>query len=481
MKFYNREKELGILARLSTLSRTSSHMVVVTGRRRVGKTELIRQFSKNKNNILYLFVSKKKPHVLLEEFKDILATKIPLLQTVSFDSFDDFFLFIINYMKEHPMFLVFDEFQNFENVDPSVFSIIQNQWDTNKDNIKGGFIFIGSVYTLMRRIFEGKKEPLFGRATSKLFIDPLDPDAIADILYDYNIDASAHLPFYFMLFGGIPKYYFLLDRYRLFNKASSDIIKTLYCEINAPLQNEGKELLIEEFGKNYYLYFSILQVIAGGETQMARIADGTGININSISKYLEELTSFYQVLERRVPVTEYKQEKKIGRYFIKDPALKFWFRYIFKNQSLIEIGDINGLTNKILDDLSTFMGKSFEELVRELLLKRNIEGSLPFKFNKIGGFWTRKGGVEIDIAALDEDKGRILFGECKLNGNKFKKSDINQLKENARYVKWNIGKRKEDFALFSMHTLTKSTREFLKKEEIFSFDLKELLKKPSKV
>ena len=107
MKFYNREKELGILARLSTLSRTSSHMVVVTGRRRVGKTELIRQFSKNKNNILYLFVSKKKPHVLLEEFKDILATKIPLLQTVSFDSFDDFFLFIINYMKEHPMFLVF--------------------------------------------------------------------------------------------------------------------------------------------------------------------------------------------------------------------------------------------------------------------------------------------------------------------------------------------------------------------------------------
>ena len=220
MKFYNREKELGILARLSTLSRTSSHMVVVTGRRRVGKTELIRQFSKNKNNILYLFVSKKKPHVLLEEFKDILATKIPLLQTVSFDSFDDFFLFIINYMKEHPMFLVFDEFQNFGNVDPSVFSIIQNQWDTNKDNIKGGFIFIGSVYTLMRRIFEGKKEPLFGRATSKLFIDPLDPDAIADILYDYNIDASAHLPFYFMLFGGIPKYYFLLDRYRLFNKAS---------------------------------------------------------------------------------------------------------------------------------------------------------------------------------------------------------------------------------------------------------------------
>lgn len=99
----------------------------------------------------------------------------------------------------------------------------------------------------MRRIFEGKKEALFGRATSKLFIAPLDPDAIADILYDHNIDASAHLPFYFMLFGGIPKYYFLLDRYRLFNKPHSDIIKTLYCEINAPLQNEGKELLIEEF------------------------------------------------------------------------------------------------------------------------------------------------------------------------------------------------------------------------------------------
>jgi AAA+ ATPase superfamily predicted ATPase len=106
---------------------------------------------------------------------------------------------------------------------------------------------------------------------------------------------------------------------------------------------------------------------------MARIADSAGININSISKYLDELTSFYQVLERRIPVTEYKYEKKIGRYYIKDSALRFWFRYIFKNQSLIEIGDEKGLTTKIVNDLPTLMGRSFEEMVRALLLRRNKE------------------------------------------------------------------------------------------------------------
>lgn len=476
MKFYDREEELDRLEGIADLSATSSHMVVITGRRRVGKTELIRQFSRDKNNVLYLFVSKKKPYVLLDEFRDVLSIRIPLLKTVSFASFDDLFSFLFSYMKEHFIFIVFDEFQNFDSVDPSIFSIIQNQWDTNKDSIKGGFIFIGSVYTLMRKILEGKKEPLFGRSTSRFYLEPLIPDAVTRILSDYHLNPSVHLPFYYSLFGGIPKYFFLLDRYRLFNKTFSEIIKTLYCVKDAPLQNEGRELLIEEFGKNYFLYFSILQVIAGGETQMARIADGAGINITSISKYLDELTSYYQVIERKIPVTEYKQEKKIGRYFIKDQALRFWFRYIFKNQSLIEIGDVNGLTAKILNDLPTFMGQSFEELTRALLLKRNLDGCLPFKFTRIGGFWNRKGDVEIDIVAYNEEDGKILFGECKLNGNKFKKGDLQRLREKAQYVKWRTNKRKDYFTLFSAEVITDATRKTLEKEGLLLYDLKGLLK-----
>ena len=476
MKFYDREKELKRLSETVSLSMKASHMVVVTGRRRVGKTELIRQFSKKRKDIIYLFISKKKPQILLEEFRDILAERIPFIKTVLFGNFEDFFSFIFNYMKEHHIIIVFDEFQNFEFVDQSVFSIIQNHWDREKDTIKGALIFIGSIFTLMHKIFEGKKEPLFGRATARLFIEPLEPDVIAEILADYRLEASLHLPFYYTLFGGIPKYYFLLDRYQLFGKPDAEIIKKLYCETDAPLQNEGKDLLIEEFGKNYHLYFSILQVIAGGETQMARIADSSGININSISKYLDELTSYYQVIERRIPITEYKQEKKIGRYFIKDPALRFWFRYIFKNQSLIEIGDEKALTAKITQDLPTFMGRSFEELIRTLLLRMNIEYTFPIRFSKIGNFWTRKGNVEIDIVAINEEENKIFFGECKMNGNKFSNFEVFRLKEKAGYVKWRIGKRKEYFALFSMEPVSEMHRKSLEKYGILVFDLKGLLK-----
>jgi AAA+ ATPase superfamily predicted ATPase len=477
MKFYNREKELSKLSEIASLSLQKSHMVVISGRRRVGKTELIRRFSEGQKNLLYLFVSKKKPHILLEEFRDLLSERIPMIKAVSFRSFEDFFAFLFSYMKEHRLIIVFDEFQNFEFVDPSVFSIIQKHWDKEKDGIKGAFIFIGSVFTLMQKIFEGKKEPLFGRATSRLYVEPLDPDALTEILFDHHIDPAVHLPFYFTLFGGIPKYYFIADRYHLFGKSQGEIIRRLYCETDAPLQNEGKELLIEEFGKNYHLYFSILQVIAGGETQMARIADGAGINVNSISKYLDELTSYYKVLERRTPVTELKHETKTGRYHIKDPALRFWFRYIFKNQSLIEIGDEKGLTEKILNDLPTFMGSSSEDLIRALLLKRNMEDTLPFKFNRLGGFWTKKGDVEIDIVAINDDEGKVLFGECKLKGGRFTKAEAQRLKEKAEYVKWRIGKRKEYFALFSMDEVSPTQRKALEKERIICFDLKRLLKK----
>ncbi len=475
MKFYNRESELSKLSDIAKLSMSAPHMVIITGRRRVGKTELIRRFSMERKDVLYLFVSKKKPNILVEEFRDVSAEKIALIRTASFKTFGDFFSFLFDYMKDQFSIVVFDEFQNFEYVDPSVFSTLQNLWDSGKDTIKGTFIFIGSIHTLMQKIFEGAKEPLFGRATSRIYLEPLDPDVIAEILSDYHLDPAAHLLFYFTLFDGIPKYYFLLDRYRLYGKSHAEIVRKLFCEADAPLQQEGKDLLIEEFGKNYHLYFSVLQVVAGGETQMARIADGAGINVNSISKYLEELTTYYQVLERRIPVTEHKHDKKIGRYYIKDHALRFWFRYIFKNQSLIEIGDERTLTERILRDLPTFSGKSFEELIRGLLLKRNAKGLLPFRFTKIGGFWTRKGDVEIDIVALNEDEGKILFGECKLKGNKFTLVDLQKLKEKTKQVKWNMSSRKEYFALFSVQAIPDKTRVSLEKEGMLIFDLKGLL------
>jgi AAA+ ATPase superfamily predicted ATPase len=141
------------------------------------------------------------------------------------------------------------------------------------------------------------------------------------------------------------------------------------------------------------------------------------------------------VLEKRTPVTEFRQEAKIGRYYIEDPALRFWFRYIFKNQSLIEIRDEKGLTAKIADDLPNFMGSSFEKLIRDILVRRNRGDILPFRFSRIGNFWTKKGETEIDIVAIDEEGESILFGECTLKGKRFTVTEALRLREKAGYVR----------------------------------------------
>lgn len=476
MKFYNREYELARLKEIATLSANSAHLMVLTGRRRVGKTELIRKFAEEQEHVLYFFVSKKKPLVLLEEFRELLAVRIPILKTVIFNNFRDFFTFLFMQMEQQTLCIIFDEFQNFQQVDPSVFSTLQDIWDRRKDVVKGTIICVGSVQTLMQEIFEGAKEPLFGRVTARLYLKPLAANVIVDLLREQTVEPAKQLLFYYTLFGGIPKYYFLLDRYRLFGNNRTEIIRKFFCESDALLQQEGKELLIEEFGKNYHLYFSILQVIAGGVTQMARIADCAGINVNSISKYLEELTSNYQIIERRVPVTETRNEQKIGRYYLKDQLLRFWFRYIFSNQSMIAIGDEAGLLTKIEGDLQTLMGWSFEDLVRTLLLERNDTTVIPFRFSKIGGFWNKSGDVEIDIVALDEENGNILIGECKLNGNRFTSTEAKRLKVKAESIAWRKKNRKELYALFCLENVSASTARTLTEEGVSVYTLADLLR-----
>jgi AAA+ ATPase superfamily predicted ATPase len=475
MKFYNRERELEKLTQIIGRSKHTAHMMVITGRRRVGKTELMREFSRRGEDILYLFVSKKKAHVLLEEFQEVISQKIPIIKSLTFIAFDDFFEFLFNYMTENHHIVVFDEFQNFTSIDPAIFSILQKHWDSKKDSITGSLIFIGSVFTLMKNIFENEKEPLFGRVTSQLYLEQFTPKVIAGILEDYNLDPSRELLFYYTLFGGFPKYYFLLDRYGLFDKSREEIIKTFFTEQDAILQNEGRELLIEEFGKNYYLYFSILQVIAGGETQMARIADNTGININSISKYLDELISYYQVLDRKLPVTEHRTHQKTGRYYIKDPFLKFWFRYIFKNLSMIEIGDEKRLTNKIISDLPNLMGFVFENVVKEFLRELNLKQKLPFRFTKMGSYWNRTGSVEVDIVAIDDEKDRILFGECKLSSSKMGIGVINKLKSRAKAIDWRREKREEYFAVFTADEIEANTKKAFEGQGIVVYSLKDLI------
>ncbi len=472
MKFYNRDRELSRLQSIISEGENQAHFVVISGRRRIGKTALIKHFSKERTDFIYLFVSKKKPHLLLSEFTELLAERIPLLNSVTINNFDAFFTILFEEMQKTPLCVVLDEFQNFQQVDDSTFSVLQKLWDQYQEKCKGALVCIGSVQTLMRDIFEGSKEPLFGRATAKIALKPLSVNVLVEILGDNQVDTAKQLIFYYSLFGGVPKYYSMISRMNLFRKKRQEIIKILFCETDAMLQNEGRELLIEEFGKNYHLYFSIMQAVACGITQMSQIADKTGIGVNSISKYLDELVTYYEVLERRLPVNATTGEHKNGRYYIADPLLKFWFRYIHKNQSLVALGEDIRLSEKIESDLPTFMGLNFEKMICEILTARNDGSLVPFNFDRIGNYWDRTGKVEIDIVAMDQEN--IFFAECKLNGNQFTVHDADLFKSKGKNVRWGKENRKEYYALIANEQLTQKTKKLMEKEGIICIDLPQL-------
>lgn len=435
----------------------------MTGRRRVGKTTLIEQFlSEAKLKSFYFFVSKKRAAILLNEFKQILSDKIPLISSVSFLDFDSFFKFLFDYLRDNPAIIVFDEFQNFDSVDPSVFSVFQKYWDANLNRSKGMFICIGSAFTMMKRLFEDSNEPLFGRSTSKLFLKPFSVSALDEMLTDNDVPQKGKaLLDLFTLFGGIPKYYHLLDIYDLFKANPAKIIEELILSDSALLKNEGKDLLIEEFGKNYSTYFSILLVIAMGYSQMSDIAAQTGISINSIGKYLGELLNYYQTIDREIPVSLGYPKTKLGRYLISDPFLNFWFKYVFRNSSNIEMSNFKPVLRGILDDMDSYKGFVFEKIAREIVMEMNTSGRLPVQADVIGRYWNRTGQVEIDIVAADKKKRGVLFIECKMNSNAISEQTLTDLQQKVDTVEWRQKVRKKYFGIFTLNRLPEKMRRSL--------------------
>lgn len=463
---------------LARLSQKKAHLTVVTGRRRIGKTELIRYFLKSlQGPSCYFFVARKKPAVLLEDFRESLVELEGLAASVTFADFDHFFKFLFELLKKKPATIVFDELQNFKYVDAAAFSVIQKYWDTFHNQIKGQIICIGSVLTLMKQIFEGEKEPLFGRATSGLTVQPFNIRVLAEILKDEKKPSlEEDILSHYTIFGGVPKYYNLLERHDLLGAPEETVLRQLIFNEDALLINEGRNILIEEFGKDHLLFFSLLQVIAGGETQMSLIASKSGIEITSIGRYLDDLVNYYQIVERHQPLTS--KGEKTGRYFIKDPFLKFWFRYVFKNQSQIEIGNFAPLLKSVVADIRNLKGRAFEEMSREMFIELNKKGRLLFNFTKIGGFWNRRGDVEIDIVALNEKSREILFAECKLDPGKINAELIQFLKSKSEAVEWKKGHRKEYFAVITLKKADPSIEMAIQNLGVHLFSLEEYLSSP---
>lgn len=405
MKFYNRTSELKELHRIQKLSFDShSRMTVITGRRRIGKTSLAVEATKGEEPTVYLFVSRKNEAALCAEFSQLIVSALDCYVPSEIKTFQSLFRMIMELAKTRKFNLIIDEFQEFEKINPSVFSDVQNLWDQYRKDTHVNLILMGSVFSMMHRIFEGAKEPLFGRADNIIRLTGFGTETLKEIIHDcrpeYNNDELLAL---YSITGGVPKYIELLcENTDLSIVGMFDYI----VRDNSPFTDEGKNILIEEFGKDYGVYFSILSCIASGTNNQSDIeAELGGI---SIGGQLRRLMDDYSLISRHRPIMS-KERTQSVRYEINDNFLKFWFRYFDKNQSIVEIRNFVLLRQIIDNDYPTFSGPMLERWFRMKMMESH-------QYSAIGSWWERKKGKEaneIDIVGILADGKKALVAEVK--------------------------------------------------------------------
>lgn len=409
------------------MSHKNAQMTFVVGRRRIGKTALLNQVFQAKPGV-YFFVEKKNEVLLCEEFVSEIKNKLGVEVFGELRRFKDVFGFLINLSKTQPFTLIIDEFQEFRNVNPAIYSEMQNIWDANKDDSKINLILCGSVYSLMTRIFEQSKEPLFGRATAKIHVKSFDIDTLKEIIGDHKPTFSNEdLLAFYLITGGVAKYVELLVQAQAFSLES--IVEEIFTA-NSLFLEEGKNVLIDEFGKEYGNYFSVLSLIALSKTSRSEIETVLGINVGG---YLDKLEREFDLIRKIRPIFAKPASKNV-KYRINDNFLNFWFRFIYKYRSAVEMENFQYLKEIFMRDYTIYSGQILERYFIEKMIKEE-------NLSQIGAYWEKKNLNEIDIVAVNEYEKRAIIAEVKRNPDKMR---INILKEKSKKL---IAKHLSDYKI----------------------------------
>lgn len=414
MRFFDRKTEIEKLQRIEELSKDVAQFTVISGRRRIGKTSLVRKAYEGRD-MLYLFVSRKTESDLCESFVECIkdALGMPMLGRVA--RFADIFRFLMEIAKTRHITVMIDEFQEFYKVNPAVFSEMQDIWDRNKDDAKINLVVCGSVNSLLNKIFKDKKEPLFGRQTDQIRVRAFTPSIMKEIMAEYAPDYSKEdLLTMYMLTGGVAKYVELLVDKR--NLTKEKMIDAFF-EEDSYFLTEGKNALIEEFGKEYGTYFSILSLVSQGHNTRGDIENILGMEIGG---YMKKLIEDYELISKQQPLFENTTNKNV-HYAIEDNFFRFWFRYIFRYAYMLESKAHDRLKQLVNSDYTSYSGRVLEGYFRDMLKEKGL-------YTRIGYWHGRDGSNEIDIIAQDEIEKRAVFFEVKRKSDNI---DIDVLKKKS--------------------------------------------------
>lgn len=438
--FYNREDELKILE--DEYKRDGSAFSVIYGRRRVGKTALIKKFIEDKPT-LFIYATEANLLVQLEDLKPKLLQLLnkPYLVDLPLVSFEQMFTILTEYDFKQKLVIVIDEYQNLCKIDRAFSSMLQKVWDMQLKELNIHLILCGSVVSMMHSEVLNYSAPLYGRRTSNIHLKPLKFDHIKSFIPNISKEDEMRV---FASFGTIPKYLESYDPKKTFLQNIEEKI----LDKNSFLYQEGSFLLKQELNE-VATYFSILETISKGETKIGNIASRLQLSPTYLTRYLSRLIDL-DILIKEIPVTEKNPLKsKMGRYRFKDKFLNFWFFYVYKNYNYLEIGETQSVLKEIeLNFNDRFVSFAFEEYVLEKILQ-NPKKILGFTPCKIGRWWNKN--EEIDIVAYDEQN--IAFIECKWQNSVNREFELNRLIKKSTHLNHNL---KESFFIFTKDDFLRS-------------------------
>jgi len=457
--FYDRKQEIKLLKE-EFASLQSGKMFVIYGRRRVGKTELIRQFINSiPKNKMYFYVDLIEKQGVLDSISK--SVQEQLGETRKYADFNDFLDFIA-LKSENSFVLVIDEFQRFLEVSPQFITQLQNHWDQKLKNKKIMLILVGSSIGMIQKIINSKAGALYGRAT-RIKISPFK---YGDFRLMFKELSEEERIITYAVFGGTPYY---LEKVKKVDGNIHKKIFELLLKKGAELFEEPKNLLEYENVRIHAKYNSILQAASAGKENVKEIGDFTGIDTNTLPAYIKKLDELLELLGRKDPVLG---KERLGRYGLKDNFFNFWYKFIFPNQTAMNLGNIKIVDDNIKENINAYVGRVFEGICKELLIayiNKKLNGYI-IDFENIGSWWNRT-GEEIDIVGYNHKTRRILVCEVKWTNNPVDISVVDDLMRKSKFISF-TGEYK--FLFISKNGFTERALARIKEINAISLNLKDI-------
>ena len=409
--FIGREHELETLERM--YSRNQFAMVVLYGRRRVGKTALMDEFTKSKDT-LYFTALQQSDKLNLADFTQEVTRFFDLpSSTPAFADWQSALKYVADRARERskPFVFVFDEFPYATQSNKSLPSALQIAIDHGFKNTNILIVLSGSNESFMESEVLGSKSPLYGRRSAQIKLKPFDYLDAAEFLPNCQPEELVN---HYVTFGGTPYYLTQLEK----RKGSYERNVINLCFDPYGLLHEEPMMLLREELRDPGIYYSVLQAMSNGNGTPKAIAEHAGVDQNAISAYLKTLQGL-GLAERRVPFGDNPSKSRKGMWVIADPFFSYWYRFVGPNAGSIESGKGEVAARQLAfgEAFSTYAGKQFETVCMQWVKRVNGTDRLPLLATHFGQWWganpLKKEQTDIDIVAADQSSKTLLLGECK--------------------------------------------------------------------